>query len=84
MFVVYVLYFHSADRLYIGQTSNLIARFKSHNELGTTGFTTKYRPWMVIHVEFFEVKSNALAREKSLKSGKGREFIRKEVLIQYL
>ncbi|MEO0508146.1 MAG: hypothetical protein AAF090_18465 [Bacteroidota bacterium] len=38
-------------------TSNLIARFKSHNELGTKGWTIKFRPWEVIHLEVFSYKS---------------------------
>ncbi|OUL60254.1 GIY-YIG nuclease family protein [Flavobacterium sp. AJR] len=36
----------------------------------------KFRPWEVIHVEFFSSKSEAMKREKYLKSGIGREFIK--------
>ena len=53
---------------------NLLERFKSHNFLSKKGFTTKYRPWTVIHIEFFENKNEAIAREKFLKTGSGREF----------
>jgi len=31
MFCVYILYSFKFNKLYIGQTANLIARFKSHN-----------------------------------------------------
>jgi putative endonuclease len=75
MFVVYVLYSINSDKLYIGFTSNLIARFKSHNCLGNE-WTKRYRPWMVGHVEFFDTKKQAMAREKKLKGGQGRYFIR--------
>ena len=50
-------------------------RFKSHNELGTKGWTRSYRPWIVIFTEFYERKQEALEREKNLKSGKGREWL---------
>ena len=74
-FVVYILYSETFNKNYTGFTSNLIERFKSHNHLGTKGYTLKFRPWMVIHVEFFSSKSEAMKREKYLKTGIGREFI---------
>ncbi|WP_248878282.1 hypothetical protein [Epilithonimonas zeae] len=36
----------------------------------------KFRPWNVIHVEFFNEKKDAMKREKFLKSGQGRLFIK--------
>ena len=74
-FVVYILYSKAYSKTYVGFTSNLIERFKSHNYLSKKGYTIKFRPWTVIHVEFFTTKSEALKREKLFKSGKGREFI---------
>jgi putative endonuclease len=74
MFVVYLLYSEKFNQIYIGYTSNLIERFKSHNQLETKGHTIKYRPWTVIHVEFFDSKSEAMKREKQLKSSRGRNF----------
>ena len=75
-FVVYILYSEKFDKNYTGFTSNLIERFKSHNELGIKGYTLKFRPWKVIHVEFFDLKSEAMKREKFLKTGSGRTFIK--------
>jgi putative endonuclease len=76
-FVVYILYSEKFNKNYTGYTSNLIERFKSHNILETKGYTLKFRPWMVIHVEFLTSKSEAMKREKYLKTGIGREFIKK-------
>jgi putative endonuclease len=76
-FVVYILYSEKFNKNYTGFTSNLISRFNSHNNLETKGFTLKFRPWKVIHVEFFDSKSEAMKREKYLKTGVGREFIQK-------
>ena len=75
MFTVYVLYSKSFEKIYIGFTSDTEARFKSHNELATRGWTIRYRPWEILYTEKFETKINAIKREKELKSAKGREFI---------
>ena len=75
-FVVYILFSKNYGKTYTGFTSNLIERFKSHNALGVKGYTIKFRPWEVVYVEFFTSKSDALKREKFLKSGNGREFIK--------
>jgi putative endonuclease len=69
-YVVYILKSLSSNIHYVGYTQNLISRFKSHNSLGRKGFTTRYKPWFVIHVEFYNFKKDAMDREKFLKSGK--------------
>lgn len=75
MFTVYVLYSEKHNKIYIGYTSNIKQRLMAHNELETKGYTLRYRPWNLIHVEDFLEKSDAMKREKQLKSAKGREFI---------
>ena len=80
MFIVYVLYSQTFDKIYIGFTSNLEERIKSHNELGKKGWTVAFRPWQIIHTEVFENKADAMKREKELKGGKGREWVRKTLL----
>ncbi|MFM7019360.1 MAG: GIY-YIG nuclease family protein [Aquirufa sp.] len=76
MFVTYALYSSAYDKLYIGCTQNLISRFHSHNSLAKKGYTVRYRPWIVIHVEFYNTIMEALKREKQLKSNRGRMFLR--------
>ncbi len=56
-------------------TTSLISRFRSHNELGKKGWAIKFRPWKVVHVEFFTTKKSAMQRENQLKSGMGREWL---------
>ena len=75
MFTVYVLYSLSHNKIYIGYTSNLEQRILSHNELAKKGYTIKFRPWQIIHIEVFEEKSAAMKREKELKSARGRVWI---------
>lgn len=79
-FTVYVLYSSTYEKIYIGFTSNLINRIKSHNELGKKGYTVKYRPWKVVYTEVFNRKSDAMRREKALKSSRGRRFIWDEII----
>ena len=75
LYTVYILYSFKHGKIYIGYTSNLIERMKSHNLLGTKDWTKNYRPWLVIYCEYFIDKKEALQREKILKGGKGREWI---------
>jgi len=78
-YVVYILKSLSSDKHYVGYTQNLISRFKSHNELSRKGYTVRYRPWRVIYIEFFNNKKGAMSREKFLKSGKGREWMKNNI-----
>jgi putative endonuclease len=75
VFTVYVLYSATYKKIYIGFTSSLEERIRSHNELGTKGWTVRYRPWTLIHKEIFESKAEALRREKELKTAKYRQWI---------
>ena len=72
---MYVLYSEKFNKIYIGFTSNLEKRLLSHNELGSKDWTRHYRPWKIILSESFDLKKEALKREKQLKGGKGREWI---------
>ncbi|MFZ2188908.1 MAG: GIY-YIG nuclease family protein [Candidatus Moraniibacteriota bacterium] len=80
MFKVYVIYNKEKDKIYIGQTSDLENRILRHNgELKNkkTSFTSKNNgSWKLIHEESFEIRQDAMKREKELKSCQGRKFVR--------
>ena len=78
-FTVYALHSKKHDKIYVGFTSDLDARFRSHNELGTKGWTIKYRPWVILYTEEYETKAEAMRREKALKSSRGRAFLREKI-----
>jgi putative endonuclease len=78
MYYTYVLYSKSYDRLYIGQTQNITHRLESHN-LGLVKSTKHYIPWKLIYVEKFMTRSEAMKKEKQLKTGSGREFLRNKI-----
>ena len=75
-FTVYVLFAQQFNKHYVGFTSNLQPRLLSYNFFATKGFTTRYRPWKLIHTEESETKIDALKKEKWLKTGVGRAFIK--------
>jgi putative endonuclease len=75
MYTVYVLYSPTYNKIYIGYTSDLPNRMLSHNQLSSKGYTVRYRPWSVLFTEEYTDKSEALSREKALKSGQGRVYI---------
>ncbi len=78
MFNVYVI-INKSGKLYIGQTNNIERRFLEHNEIGK-GYTAKYRPWKLIYKEKFESRKEAMQREKYLKTGVGREWIKNKII----
>ena len=80
--VVYILYSPGSKRNYTGCTSHLIQRFLSHNIFGKDS-TAKYRPWLVVHVEFYNSKTEALKKEKYYKSGRG-SIKKNQIINDYL
>ena len=74
-YYVYVLRSISFERNYIGFTKDLQNRLAQHNS-GKTKSTKPYKPWKIIFSEQFSTKQEALNRERYLKSGKGRDFIK--------
>ena len=81
-YVVYILYSKKSNRNYTGCTNNLIQRFYSHNVFGKDG-TRLYRPWIVVHAEFYVTKEEALKKEKYYKSGRGSSK-KNEIIKDYM
>lgn len=72
---VYVLQSTVDDDWYTGMTINLKKRIFSHNS--KKNFSTKSRaPWKLIYYEASLHKRDAIAREKYLKSGMGKRYIK--------
>ncbi|MBT8270697.1 MAG: GIY-YIG nuclease family protein [Flavobacteriaceae bacterium] len=75
MMFVYVLKSEIDGRLYVGMTINLANRIREHN-LGRTKSTKGYRPWSLIHQEEYPDRITARNREKYLKSGYGKQWLK--------
>ena len=82
LYTVYILFSQNHNKIYIGFTSNLIKRFHSHNIRSRKDWTHNFRPWIVIYYEYFDIKTEAVAREKQLKGAKGREWIWDKIELQ--
>ncbi len=79
-YYVYVLFSDKLRKKYIGYTDNVNARIAEHNH-GKVPFTSRGVPWKLVYYEAFKNKKDAIAEEKFLKSGKGRE--RLKFLLEY-
>ncbi|MEQ9468858.1 MAG: GIY-YIG nuclease family protein [Ekhidna sp.] len=75
MFYVYAIRSDSRNYIYVGLTDNLERRLSEHNG-GKNKTTRPYRPFVLIHSEMFETRFKAREREKYLKSGIGKDFLR--------
>ena len=75
MYYVYVLKSLKDGRLYEGMSENVELRLAEHNN-GRVTSTKGYRPWIVVHFESYSTFEDARTREKQLKSGAGREFLK--------
>jgi len=76
MYTVYVLKSLKNSRLYTGSTNNIKRRLGEHNALHK-GYTKYNGPFKLLYTEKFNTRSEAYKREMFLKSGKGREFLKK-------
>jgi len=80
MYTVYALYNQVIGKLYIGQTSDIQRRLSQHNSKQGNHYTSKFQgEWVLIYSESVATRTEALTREKQLKSYRGREFVRKYI-----
>ena len=80
---VYILQNKVTGKLYKGQTSDLESRIERHNthEPGSMRYTSKQKgSWKLLYSEDYSTRSEAMKREKFLKSGQGRERIKDNIL----
>ena len=77
MYVVYLIESIKTGKWYIGYTqSDPFKRLNKHNS-GEVQSTKGFKPWKLIYYESYIDRSDALGREKFLKSGSGRKFLEK-------
>jgi putative endonuclease len=66
---VYILSNRAGSVLYVGVTSNLIARVQQHKTSAHPGFTSKYKVNRLVYFEDTSDVAGAIEREKQLKAG---------------
>jgi putative endonuclease len=75
MYCVYVIQSQKDKHFYTGLTSGLQNRFREHNA-GRVSSTKGRSPFELIYYEACLNEQDALSREKYLKSGMGKRYLR--------
>jgi len=78
MYYTYVLQSEKDTKLYIGWTINLKNRIELHNS-GKVPSTKDRIPFKLLYYEACLVEEKAIAREKQLKTGFGRKFLKNRI-----
>ena len=77
MFYTYVLRSLSHSTLYVGSSDNPERRLLEQHNKGRVRYTKGRKPWIIVWNGEFATRSDAMKRERFLKSGKGREYLKK-------
>jgi putative endonuclease len=77
-YYTYVLQSFKDSNLYIGWTTNLKSRLNSHNQ-GLVKITKDRRPFRLVYYEACLDKALAIKREKTLKTGYGRKYLKQRI-----
>ena len=78
MFYTYVLKSKKDNRLYVGCTDNMKRRLQQHND-GQVSATSYRLPLELVYYEACCKKEDAIARERSLKTGFGRAYLKRRI-----
>ena len=79
MFYTYIIQSQKNGRFYTGSCSDIDIRIERHNA-GATPSTKSGRPWRLVYSETYSTNSEAIKREREIKSKKSRRYI--EFLIE--
>ncbi|MCF7790436.1 MAG: GIY-YIG nuclease family protein, partial [Victivallales bacterium] len=77
MHYVYILQLNN-NQLYTGYSCNLKRRIREH-KYGKVKFTSQRLPVRLIHYEAYLLKSDALRREKFLKTTEGKKMMQRQI-----
>ena len=75
MFYVYVIKSFKDGKIYVGHTNDLKERIKQHNN-GLVKSTRSRKPFKLLYYEASNILEDAVRREKSLKTGFGRRYLK--------
>ena len=75
IFSVYAIKSLADGRIYVGMSQNVQHRVSEHNA-GKVFSTKGYKPWKLIFQEVIGTGQEARKREKYLKSGIGKEYLK--------
>lgn len=75
MYFVYAISSLTKNYIYVGLTDNVERRVMQHNK-GYEKTTKPYLPYKIILIEEFVTRTDARKREKYLKAGIGKDYLR--------
>jgi len=75
VYYVYAIKSLKRNYIYVGLTQDFRVRVNQHNN-GRSKTTRSYRPFEIILIEEYKSRQEARIREKHLKSGEGKEFLK--------
>jgi putative endonuclease len=75
MFYTYAVKSKNHKYIYVGLTNNPDRRISQHNN-GKEKTTRHYKPFEIVLIESFPTRKEARQREKYLKSGVGKEYLK--------
>jgi len=67
------------DSIYIGHTDDIERRWSEHRKGQGAEWTQKHKPVKIAHYEEYESRADAAEREKWLKTGFGRKWLKREL-----
>ncbi|MBI4709023.1 MAG: GIY-YIG nuclease family protein [Candidatus Portnoybacteria bacterium] len=77
MYFVYILRSLKNYYIYIGSTEDVCNRLNLHNR-GRVKSTKAYRPWQLLEKQEFNTRSEAVKRERFLKTHQQKEILKKK------
>jgi len=80
LYTVYIIKSRTNNKFYIGQTSNLGRRLLYHNS-GYSKATKSGIPWVIVYCENYNIRSEAVRREKEIKNYKSKIYIEKLISV---
>ncbi|MCJ7802322.1 MAG: GIY-YIG nuclease family protein [Candidatus Marinimicrobia bacterium] len=79
MFYTYIIQSEKTSRYYIGYTKDMTVRLERHNS-GWSKSTRSGIPWKLVYFEKYESKSDAIKRERKLKSYKNKQYLERLII----
>lgn len=80
MYFTYILASLKNATLYVGSTNDLKRRLQEHNDGAGGVYTSKLRPFVLVHYEAYVSEKDAKKQERFYKTGYGREVLREKVV----
>ena len=78
MYYVYVIKSLKDKKIYVGHTKDLKRRFSEHTN-GLVESTKRRKPFKLIYYEACNILDDTVKRERSLKTGFGRSYLKRRL-----